>query len=149
MQRLDNKDFWAGAMLVTIGVATLLIARNYAFGTTLRMGPGYFPTVLGGLLVLMGLYLAVSGLRRGSERFAAAWPLRALVVLPLAFIAFGILITWAGFIPALAALVIGSALAGPEARSAEVLGLALVLTAIAVVVFVWGLGLPYRLVGAS
>ena len=37
----------------------MFIARNYAFGTTLRMGPGYFPTVLGGILVLFGLYLLV------------------------------------------------------------------------------------------
>ncbi len=69
MQVLDNKDFWAGLMLIAIGTATVLIARNYPFGTTLRMGPGYFPTVLGGVLVLFGLYLAIDGLRRG-ERIA-------------------------------------------------------------------------------
>ena len=46
-------------MLIASGAATMFIARNYSFGTTLRMGPGYFPTVLGGILVLFGLYLVV------------------------------------------------------------------------------------------
>ena len=39
-----NKDFWAGLMFVATGAAAMFIARNYPFGSTLRMGPGYFPT---------------------------------------------------------------------------------------------------------
>ena len=57
----------------------MLIARNYPFGTALRMGPGYFPTVLGGILILFGLYLLVAGLR-SSEQIAGSWSLRALIV---------------------------------------------------------------------
>ena len=38
-------------MLIAIGAAAVMIARDYPFGTALRMGPGYFPTVLGGILV--------------------------------------------------------------------------------------------------
>ncbi len=40
----SNKDFWAGLMFAGTGAAAMFIARNYPFGTTLRMGPGYFPT---------------------------------------------------------------------------------------------------------
>jgi hypothetical protein len=148
MQVLDNKDFWAGLVLIAIGTATVLIARNYAFGSTLRMGPGYFPTVLGGLLVLFGLYLAIDGLRRG-DRIGGHWSLRALVVLPLAFVAFGVLMSTAGFVPALLALIVGSALASPQFRLLEVLLLSVVLTAIAVALFVFGLGLPYPLFTGS
>ena len=46
----NNKDFWAGAMLIAIGVAAAWIARDYPFGSTFRMGAGYFPSVLGGVL---------------------------------------------------------------------------------------------------
>jgi hypothetical protein len=141
---LNNKDLWAGLMLIAMGTATVLIARNYPFGTTLRMGPGYFPTVLGGVLVLFGLYLAIDGLRRGGA-IEGSWSLRALIVLPLAFVLFGVLMTWAGFVPALLVLIVVSALASPQFKLTEVMLLAAALTVLAVAVFVWGLGLPYPL----
>ena len=52
-------------MLIAIGAAAMFIARNYPFGTALRMGPGYFPMLLGGLLILFGLAILASGLRDG------------------------------------------------------------------------------------
>jgi Tripartite tricarboxylate transporter TctB family len=140
----DNKDIWAGAMLIAVGAATVLIARNYAFGTTLRMGPGYFPTVLGAILVLFGIYLVVTGLR-SNERIRGAWSLRAVIVLPLAFVLFGVMMTYAGFVPALLVLIFGSALASPQFKLVEILLLSAVLIAISVALFVWGLGLPYPL----
>jgi putative tricarboxylic transport membrane protein len=142
---LENKDFWAGVMLITTGAATMIIARNYAFGTTLRMGPGYFPTVLGGLLILFGLYLTVAGLR-SNDRIEGSWSVRAMIMLPLAFVLFGVLMTYAGFVPALIVLIFGSALAGPQFKLLEVVALTVALTALSVVLFVWGLGLPYQLI---
>jgi hypothetical protein len=140
-----NKDLWAGAMLIATGAATMIIARNYAFGTTLRMGPGYFPTVLGGILILFGLYLVVSGLRSNDE-IQGSWPLRAMIVLPLALVLFGVLMTHAGFLPALLVLIFGSALAGPQFKLVEVLLLSAALSVVSVALFVWGLGLPYPLI---
>jgi hypothetical protein len=140
----DNKDLWAGVMLIASGAVTMFIARGYPFGTTLRMGPGYFPSVLGGLLILFGLCLVVSGLR-SSEKIAGSWSLRALIVLPVAFVLFGVLMTHAGFVPALLVLIFGSAVASPQFRLVEVLLLSVVLTALSVALFVWGLGLPYPL----
>lgn len=141
----NNKDLWAGAMLIAAGAATMIIARNYAFGTTLRMGPGYFPTVLGGILILFGLYLVVSGLR-STDEIQGSWPLRAMIVLPLALVLFGVLMTHAGFLPALLVLIFGSALAGPQFRLVEVLLLSAALSVVSVALFVWGLGLPYPLI---
>ena len=145
MKLSNNKDLWAGAMLIATGAATVIIARNYAFGTTLRMGPGYFPTVLGGILILFGLYLVVSGLR-STDEIQGPWPLRAMIVLPLALVLFGVLMTHAGFLPALLVLIFGSALAGPQFRLVEVLLLAAALSVVSVALFVWGLGLPYPLI---
>jgi uncharacterized membrane protein len=109
------------------------------------MGPGYFPTVLGGVLVILGLVIGLRGLRRG-EKIQGGWSVRALIVLPLSVVAFGVLMERTGFIPAMAALVFLSAAAGREFRAAEVLLLSLFLTALTVAMFVWGLGLPYPLV---
>ena len=48
LEFLERKDFWSGLMLIVTGGGAIFIARNYQFGSSLRMGPGYFPTVLGG-----------------------------------------------------------------------------------------------------
>lgn len=141
----NNKDFWAGIMLIATGAASIFIARDYPFGSTLRMGPGYFPSVLGGILVLFGIYVMVIGLRR-SEKIQGHCSLRALIVLPLSLVAFGLLMKHAGFIPALAVLIFGSASAGKEFNFAEVLLLTVILTGLSVAVFIWGLGLPYPLI---
>ncbi len=141
---LKRRDIWAGLMLIGIGTAAMLIARNYPFGTALRMGPGYFPTLLGGLLIIFGLFILATGLRDG-ERIGGSWSLRGLIVVPLSLILFGVLMTHAGFIPAMMVLIIGSATAGTEFRFVEILLFAIALTAVAVAVFVYALGLPYPL----
>ena len=120
------------------------MARSYPMGTTLRMGPGYFPVVLGALLILFGLYCIASGLR-SNEKIEGSWSLRGLIVLPLSLVLFGLLMEYAGFIPALIVLIFGSAFAGTEFRFIEVVLLAVGLTAFSVVLFIWGLGLPYPL----
>src|SRR3984893_14645569 len=104
---LDNKDFWAGALLAAIGVAAVVLARDYPFGTSLRMGPGYFPTVLGATLALFGGFFLVRSLR-ASETVDTNWSLRALIGLTVSLILFGVLIDGAGFVPALV-LIFGSA----------------------------------------
>ena len=142
---LRNRDLWAGLMLVGIGAGSMVVARHYPFGNALRMGPGYFPVILGGLLVVFGLFLLGSGLR-SSERIASSWSLRALVILPLSLVLFGVLMDRAGFIPAMIVLIFGSATASTQFKFLEVLLFSVGLTAISVAVFVWGLGLPYPLI---
>ena len=140
-----SKDFWAGLMLIGIGAAAMLIARNYPFGTALRMGPGYFPIILGALLIVFGLAILAYGLR-SREKIARSWSLRGLIVLPLSLVLFGVLMEHAGFIPAMMVLIFGSATASTEFKFVEILLFSIGLTALSVVVFVWGLGLPYPLI---
>ncbi len=141
---LHNKDFWSGILLAAVGVAAVVIARDYPFGTALRMGPGYFPSVLGGVLALFGVYFVVKALR-GGERIEGNWSLRALAGLTLSLVLFGVLIDRAGFVPALVVLIFGSAASGSEFKLTEVALLTVVLTVFAVALFIWGLGLPYPL----
>ncbi|HEV7982801.1 MAG TPA: tripartite tricarboxylate transporter TctB family protein [Xanthobacteraceae bacterium] len=148
MKLPDSKDFWSGVMLIAIGAAALYIGRDYPFGTALRMGAGFFPIVLGAMLALFGVYFVARGLRSG-DRIEGNWSPRALVILPLAFVLFGVLMQHAGFVPALLLLVVGSAMAGTEFRLVEVLVLAVLLTAMCVALFIWALGLPYPLFSGS
>ena len=142
---LNNKDLWAGLMLIAIGGAAMFFARNYGFGTALRMGPGYFPIVLGGLLIVFGVYMLASCLRT-AEKIAGSWSPRALIILPLSLVLFGLLIERAGFVPAMMVLIFGSATASSEFRFVEALLLSVSLTALSAAVFVWALGLPYPLI---
>src|SRR5437660_7805110 len=116
---LSKKDFWAGVMLIAVGALAMFLARSFTFGTLLRMGPGYFPIVLGGLLILFGLYILAMGLRRG-EKIEGSWSLRALIILPLSLVLFGFLIERAGFVPAMLVLIFASATATTEFRLVEV-----------------------------
>jgi hypothetical protein len=141
----NNKDFWAGIMLIVIGAASIFIARGYPFGSTMRMGPGYFPSVLGAILVMFGIYVLIIGLR-AAETITVRCSTRALIFLTLSLVAFGVLMTHAGFIPAMALLVFGSASAGREFKLVEVLLLTVMLTGLSVAIFIWGLGLPYPLI---
>jgi len=142
---LKNKDFWAGMMLVGIGAAAMFIARDYRFGSALRMGPGFFPAILSGILIAFGVCIMAVGLRSG-EKIQDRLSLRALVLLPLSLLLFGILMERAGFIPAMVVLVFVSAAAGREFRFVEVLLLTVTLTVASAALFIWGLGLPYPLI---
>ncbi len=144
LEFLDNKDFWSGLLLIALGAFAVFIARDYPFGTVVRMGAGFFPVVLGGLLVMFGLHVLVRGLR-GIDKIEAGWSPRAMIMLPLSLALFGFLMDRAGLVPALAVLTFGSAAAGREFKLLEIVGLTIVLTGFAVAVFVWGLGLPYPL----
>jgi Tripartite tricarboxylate transporter TctB family len=83
---------------------------------------------------------------RSNERIPGNWSLRALIVLPSSMVLFGVLMQYAGFIPALAALVFGAAASGREFKVVEVLLLTVLLAVLSVAVFIWGLGLPYPLI---
>ena len=141
----DNKGFWSGLMFIGVGVATLTVAVEYRLGSALRMGPGYFPSVLGGVLIVLGILVLAKG-RKSPEPIAGKWSLRALILLPLSLVLFGWLMEHAGFVPALVVLIVGSSAAGEEFNALEALMLAGVLTFGAVAVFIWGLGLPFPLI---
>jgi len=131
-------------MFIGFGAAVLFIARDYRFGSAMRMGPGFFPTVLGGILIAFGVCITAVGLRSG-EKIQERLSIRALILLPLSLVLFGLLMQRAGFIPALVALIFMSAASGRRFHFPEVLMLTGVLAAAAVALFIWGLGLPYSL----
>jgi len=140
----NNKQFLSGLMFLGIGAVSIFIAQDYPMGTALRMGPGYFPIVLGGIIGLFGIYELVKGLLK-PEAIKGNWSLRALIVLPLSAVLFGVTMEHAGFIPAMIVLIFASAAAGPEFKLWEVGLMAVIMTAASVGLFIYGLGLPYPL----
>jgi hypothetical protein len=145
MKIKSPKDFWAGLMFIAFGLFFALWAwKHYQMGTSVRMGPAYFPTVLGGLLVFLGVLVLI-------ESFAMEGPLvpsfrfRPLLLISLACVVYGYLMKPLGLVVATAALVYISAYGGHEFKWKEVTILYIVLVVFSVLVFVKGLTLPFPL----
>jgi hypothetical protein len=140
----NNKDFLAGVLMVVIGALGFYMALDYPFGSALRMGPGYFPRVLAGMLIAFGLYVGARGVL-SREKVEGVWGWKALSLITIAFWVFGWLMDRVGFIPSLVVLIFVAAAAGHEFRILEVIVLTIVLVLFAYGVFIYGLGLPYQL----
>lgn len=127
-------------MFVAFGAAAIFLARGYAFGMAARMGPGYFPTVLGGLLVVLGLIVALRGLALDGPPIAPFnW--RPLLLVLGSIVLFAAALHALGLVVAIFLLVVVAALGGHEFRLTEVLVLAACLSLGSVLIFIYGLQL--------
>ncbi|HSN92822.1 MAG TPA: tripartite tricarboxylate transporter TctB family protein [Anaeromyxobacteraceae bacterium] len=142
----DPRDFWAGVLFVAAGLAAIALARRHPFGTAASMGPGYFPTVLGGLLVLLGALTAGRSLRPSRPQAAVgAVRVRPVVLVLASVVAFAVALPRLGLLLA-SLLVVGvSRTAAPGFRWGEVLVFGAALTLFCAAVFVWGLKMPMPL----
>jgi hypothetical protein len=117
---------------------------QYNVGTALRMGPGYFPMVIGGLVAVLGLVLLVRSLKLEGPPVPRIH-LRPILFVVIASVAYGYLLRPLGLVLSTMAVVVVSAYAGHEFRLREVLILAVALALFSVLVFVYALGLPFQL----
>jgi putative tricarboxylic transport membrane protein len=142
----NPKDFFAGLIYVGVGLGAIYIGRELPMGTALKMGPAYFPAVLGWLLAFIGvLSLARSFLRKGGAMSKFAW--RPLLLITGATLVFGLLVRGVGLAIALPLFIIMTARASAYFRWGPTLLLAAVSTVLCSLVFVVGLGVPLPLVG--
>lgn len=140
----NSKDFYAGILFIFFGIFTAVIGRDYPMGTSWQMGPGYFPFILGSLLAVLGFVVSARALWVGSTRIMP-WLFRPLLLVLFAVLAFAVLVERLGLVFATIALVVISCLAGWEFRLLEVAILSIVLAALAVGTFVYGLGMPLNI----
>ena len=149
-------DLVAGGIFVVLGLAFAIGARGYELGTAFRMGPGYVPLVLGGLLALLGLGIIGVGVARWraaegealGESHHGAVPWRAIALLTASIFVFGAGVDPLGLVPA---LLVTTFLAGLADRDNSVLAavvIAVGLTAACVVIFVLLLQLRLPLIGS-
>ena len=142
MKIRNEPDFWSGVMFIAFGLFFGAFATRYDFGTAKVMGPAYFPTILGGLLALIGALMTLAGLGRAGEggkiesfHFAElAWVLGAVVI-------YAAILGWAGLLVSMLALIVISSFASHEFRWKEVIILSIVMAVITYLVFIIGLKL--------
>jgi hypothetical protein len=141
MIRIRNpRDFWSGALFTGIGIAAVILGSRYALGSAARMGPGYFPRILGLLLVLLGGILAV----RATQTSGPAVPRfkwRPLVIVLGSVVLFGAIVRTVGVALSTVILIVLASAASREFRPVEASIVGIALAALAVGVFVVGLQL--------
>ena len=134
----SQKDFYAGLMFVGFGVFAIYESRQYDMGAIERMGPGYFPTILGVLLVCLGLAVFARSFFAGVTTKIRI-DLRPIVLVLLGVLAFGLLLDSAGLVIASFALIFLACLGSWEFRLRDTLIMFVVLVAFCTAVFYYGL----------
>ena len=136
----NPKDFLAGLIFVAFGIAAIVLGSEYPVGTAARMGPGYFPRILGILLILLGGALSVRAIKlRGTP--LPGWKWRPVLVVLLSVVVFGLILTRIGLALSTVALIVAASAASHEFRPREALVSGILLAALATGVFVYALKL--------
>jgi hypothetical protein len=137
-----NRDVLAGFTFIVIGAAFLWFGRDYKFGSTLLMGPGYLPTVLSCIVIGLGVVIgARGGLVEGVQ--LAGMPARPLVFITVAMFAFAVLIESMGLVVTGIVTMLLAA-ASREFNWREQAVLAVVSALVAAALFVYALRLPLK-----
>jgi putative tricarboxylic transport membrane protein len=133
----------AGLLFAGCGGLALYLGSDYPMGSAMRMGPGYFPAILGGLLTLFGCILLVRGLLVDGER-PGQFALVPMLLVLAAIGIFALAVERLGIVIAVVLVIVVSSLASGEFRWKEQLALNAIMVALAVAGFTYGLGLPFK-----
>ena len=148
MERAGIKDILSGLIFVGFGAAFGYAASGYPLGTAFRMGPGYFPLVLAGALVVLGIAILVKGVTAAtSDGPIGAVPWRGAVLVLAALVFFGATVRGLGLVPALAGAAFLSAFASRHNGPVAALVISAALTSGCVLIFHYGLGVTVPLFG--
>jgi hypothetical protein len=140
----NQKDFWSGVLFIVTGLLFMALSRQYTIGTAAKMGPGYFPTILGGLMALLGLLILLPSIRASQpvQKIARVDFMSVFMVL-LSVVVYAATLPTLGFIVSLVLLVVISSFASHEFHLKSTIISALVLLAGSWLVFVKGLELQF------
>lgn len=143
----DRTDAAAGILFIGFGLFFGIQSLGLELGTAFRMGPGYFPLVLSGVLIGFGLLILFNALKTegGAGIGGLAW--RGMAFILMAPIFFGLTVRGLGFVPAIFLTTLIAGLASFKMRLPWALALALGVTVFSTLVFSYGLGLPFRRIG--
>lgn len=142
----NPKDFFTGLLLLVIAAAFAYGLTELQIGTAYRMGPGYFPMLLTGMLTIFAIVILINGFRTAGEPIGDI-PWRALIIITVSIVLYGATLKGLGLVPALGLTVLLSTFAADKWDAKAAIGVTIVLVAASVTIFVKGLGLPLSLYG--
>jgi hypothetical protein len=140
-----DRDLLCGVLFVALGAGTLVYARDYPLGSLTDMGPGYFPTILGGALVLFGVSIGFGSLLITVPRRIPPPVLRPLLAVTASPLCFAALLDWIGLPLSVFCAAMVACAAQPGFLRPWAFLLSAILAVICVLVFVTALGVPIRM----
>lgn len=139
MRHKDIQDIVGGVAMAALGTFVALYARQYDFGTLARMGPGFFPTVLGWVLAVLGVAIALPAWFRSGHAPKVEWRTGAIVLGSV--VLFAVLLKTVGLIVATALSVLLSSMADREITWKGRILVSVGVTVVTVLIFITGLGM--------
>ena len=145
---MGKRDFYAGGLMLLLGLGIALKGASYRLGSLMHMGPGFLPTALGVLLVLLGIAIAAPALvpSDGSDQDQSILPANrqwwgwfCILMSPVLFIVFG---RYFGMAPGTFACVFIAALGDRNATWKSTIVLSTVVTVFGVSLFSYFLQVP-------
>jgi hypothetical protein len=134
------KDFWSGVLFMALGAFALIAGSKYTIGTAARMGPGYFPRILGILMVVLGAILTLRSFKLVGGK-VPGWKWKPTVLVLASVVVFGLIVKPLGMALSTVILIVMASAASHEFRPKESVIVGVLLAALAVGVFVIGLNL--------
>ncbi|WP_155897534.1 tripartite tricarboxylate transporter TctB family protein [Aureimonas ureilytica] len=141
IDRMKTRSFASGLVFAALGAVGLAMSFEYTMGSARQMGPGYFPALVFGVLLLLGAGIAGKALGFTSSEPLESFVCRPLVVIVGALTVFALAVERLGFVLACAGLVLIATMAGTRLSILQRLMLAAVITTFCWLVFILGLGL--------
>ena len=146
MATINKTDAAAGGLFIVVGLIFGAQALGMEIGTSLRMGPRYFPAVLAGLLIVLGGFIVASAFKSVAEEMSAhAW--RGMLFILPAPVFFGLTVRGLGFVPSIFFTTLIAAMASLKMKTGPAVLLAAGVTVFCTLVFSYALGLPFRRFG--
>src|SRR5215204_5455749 len=142
MRRLLKTDVLAGFMFIAFDEWGFVASRELEVGTSVSMGPGYFPRAISGLLFTLGIAIAGAGFLAPAAPLITDWSIRPLLLVSVAALSFALLLQGMGIVIAITVTVIVGSFAGERLRPFDLLLLVASLILASIALFVWGIGIP-------
>lgn len=143
---VNRKDFICGLLFVGIGLLFVVGSKGLYTGTATRMGPGYFPLVLAGMMIFLGALISLKSYRQPDAALGDV-PWRAMLLIIPALIFFGFSVRGIGLVPAIFGVALAASFASQKMTPLLAISLAAGMSIFCSLVFVTGLGLPIELFG--
>lgn len=140
--KLLSRDSLAGMMFVSLAIWGFVSSWSLDPGTSVEMGPRYFPWLVSGILLLLGCAIMMSALLSTNPGAIEGWSLRPILAVSIAGVAFALLLQKGGIVLSVAVTICIGIFAGDRPRLIPLLMLIVVLVSATIGIFVFGIGIP-------